>query len=114
MAQAIDAAVASRQDFAVETTLAGRSYLGLIQQWKETGYQVGLAFLCLPSADLAVERVRLRVQQGGHDIPETVIRRRFAQGWANFQDLYRPLVGAWQLYDARVLPPSLIDSGENA
>ena len=113
MAQSINAAVATEQDFAVETTLAGRSYLGLIRQWKEAGYRVGLAFLRLPSADMAVERVRFRVQQGGHDIPEAVIRRRFTQGWVNFQGLYRPLVDAWQLYDASGLPPRVIEAGEN-
>jgi predicted ABC-type ATPase len=56
--------VAQRTDFAVETTLAGRSYIGLIRSWQSVGYRVGLVFLRLPSADLAVERVRLRVQQG--------------------------------------------------
>jgi predicted ABC-type ATPase len=113
LAQAIDTAVAARHDFAVETTLSGRSYLGLIRAWRGAGYRVGLVFLRLPSADLAVERIRLRVQQGGHDIPEDVIRRRFAQGWANFQSLYRPLVDAWRLYDASELPVQLIESGEN-
>ena len=112
MAQAIDTAAAARRDFAVETTLSGRSYLGLIRQWQAAGYRVGLVFLRLPNVDLAVERVRLRVKHGGHNIPDEVIRRRFAQGWVNFQDLYRPLVDAWHLYDASTLPPHVIDSGE--
>jgi predicted ABC-type ATPase len=112
MARAIDTAVAERTDFAVETTLAGRSYIGLIQAWQSVGYRVGLVFLRLPSADLAVERVRLRVQQGGHDIPEPVIRRRFVQGWTNFTEIYRPLVDGWRLYDASALPARLIETGE--
>ncbi len=68
---------AERQDFAVETTLAGRAYLRMIREWQGSGYQVELMFLQLPSADLAVERARQRVAQGGHNIPEPVIRRRF-------------------------------------
>jgi len=111
MATAINEAVAARQDFAVETTLAGRSYLGLIRAWKSNGYHVGIVFLRLPSADLAVDRVCLRVRQGGHDIPEPVIRRRFTQGWTNFTDLYRPLVDGWRIYDANEAPPQLIDFG---
>jgi predicted ABC-type ATPase len=113
MAWAIDTAVAERTDFAVETTLAGRSYIGLIRAWQAAGYRVGLIFLRLPSADLAVERVRLRVQQGGHDIAEAVIRRRFVQGWANFTEIYRPLVDGWRLYDASVLPARLIETGDH-
>lgn len=113
MAQAIDAAVAARSDFAVETTLSGRSYLGLISAWKRAGYQVGLFFLKLPDVEMAVERVRIRVRQGGHDIPEVVIRRRFVQGWDNYQHLYRPLASDWRLYDASVLPPTLTESGQN-
>jgi predicted ABC-type ATPase len=111
MAQAIGDAVAARIDFAVETTLSGRSYIGLIRAWKAAGYQLGLVFLRLPSADLGVDRVSLRVRQGGHDIPEPVIRRRFSQGWANFIDVYRPLADGWRLYDASETPPRLIESG---
>lgn len=110
MAQTINDTVDKRLDFAVETTLAGRSYLGLIRTWHAAGYRVGVIFLRLPTVDLAIERVRLRVQQGGHNIPEDVIRRRFTQGWVNFDTLYRPLVNDWRLYDASVQIPQLIDS----
>lgn len=112
MALAINDAVAQRQDFCVETTLAGRSYLGLIRKWKSDGYRVRLIFLRLPTADLAVERVRQRVRQGGHDIPEDVIRRRFVNGWANFTTLFLPLVDGWDLYDANTMPPVLIDTAK--
>jgi predicted ABC-type ATPase len=108
MVQAVADAVRRREDFAVETTLAGRSYIGRITAWKQAGYHVSLVFLALPSVELAIERVRLRVAQGGHDIPEAVIRRRFAAGWTNFQDTFRPLVDAWRLYDAGTTPPTLL------
>jgi predicted ABC-type ATPase len=106
--------VAKREDFAVETTLAGRAYLRMIHEWKALGYQVELMFLQLPSADLAVERVKQRVAQGGHNIPEPDIRRRFERGIANFKQLYRSAVDAWQIFDASQWPPVLIDNGVNS
>jgi predicted ABC-type ATPase len=113
MAEAIEEAVVRRSDFAVETTLAGRSYLGLIRRWKEAGYQVGLVFLRLPSVEMAIARVLTRVQQGGHDIPEPVIRRRFERGWIHFQLHYRHAVDAWMLYDASGPQATLVESGAN-
>ena len=106
--------VAKRQDFAVETTLAGRVYLRMIREWKGLGYQVELMFLQLPSADLAVERVRQRVAQGGHNIPEPDIRRRFDREKENFHKLYCHAVDVWQVFDASQWPPVLLDNGVNS
>jgi predicted ABC-type ATPase len=69
--------------------------------------------LQLPSVELAVERVRQRVAQGGHNIPEADIRRRFDRGLMNFRDLYQPIVNAWQVFDASQWPPILLDEGVN-
>jgi predicted ABC-type ATPase len=106
--------VAEREDFAIETTLAGRAYLRMIHEWQQRGYQVELMFLQLPSPDLAVERVRQRVAQGGHNVPDPDIRRRFERGIANFNELYRAAVDAWQIFDASRWPPVLIDNGANS
>ncbi len=95
--------------FAFETTLSGRGYLRLIKEWKAAGYQVKIIFLQLASADEAVARVAQRVKQGGHNIPEEVIRRRFAAGKNNFEKLYAPRVDAWALYDNAGSVPVLID-----
>jgi predicted ABC-type ATPase len=105
--------VAKREDFAVETTLAGRAYLRMIREWRLVGYQVELIFLQLPSADMAVQRVGQRVAQGGHNIPEPDIRRRFDRGIENFQRHYRNAVNAWQIFDASQWPPVLVDEGVN-
>ena len=113
MVEAINTAVAARRDFAVETTLSGRSYLGLIRDWRAAGYQVGLYYLRLRTVEMAIERVRGRVQQGGHDIPEPVIRRRFTQGWENFQSLYRQSVDTWRLLDASDSTVRHLESGSN-
>jgi predicted ABC-type ATPase len=76
--------------------------------WRQLGYQVELFFLSLPTADIAVERVAQRVLQGGHDIPETTIRRRFDAGRSLFTEVYQPIVNQWVLYDNSGDEPQLI------
>jgi predicted ABC-type ATPase len=90
--------LARKESFAFETTLSGLSYARQIPKWRAEGYFVELVFLSLPSADAAVARVATRVRQGGHDIPEPVIRRRFEAGARNFREVYRSLVDRWELY----------------
>jgi predicted ABC-type ATPase len=109
MLQEIDECVVAGHDFAFETTLSGLSYLQKIKCWQALGYQVKLWFLSLPSGDLAVSRVAQRVMQGGHNIPEDVIRRRFKVGLKNFNQHYRYAVGSWMLYDNSGMTPKLLD-----
>src|SRR5690606_37057375 len=71
---------ARRQDFAFDTTLAGRGHARWLRELRSTGYRAHLIFLSLPSADLAVARVAERVRQGGHHVPDDVVRRRFGAG----------------------------------
>jgi predicted ABC-type ATPase len=101
----------SGRSFAFETTLSGRRYARIIPTWQAAGYRVHLIFLRLPNADMAVARVAVRVSQGGHPVAEEVIPRRFAQGWANFQTIYRELVDSWRLYDNSRERLVLIDQG---
>lgn len=98
--------------FAFETTLSGRAYLRHIRQWQRAGYRVELIFLQLNHADEAVARVQQRVRQGGHDIPEAVIRRRFAAGLKNFHQHYAAAVDAWALYNNAGETPVLLDWNE--
>jgi predicted ABC-type ATPase len=99
------------EDFALETTLSGLIYAQMIPVWQTSGYTVKLIFLSLPNADMAVQRVAARVAQGGHNIPETTIRRRFVSGINNFAR-YKLLVNEWQLYDNSAVPAILLDNGE--
>lgn len=103
---------AARDSFAFETTLSGRGYLQHIRQWQEAGYRVKLIYLKLDSPEEAIARVAQRVRQGGHNIPEATIRRRYALGLANFKRLYAPLVDAWVLYDNSGEQPVLVEWGE--
>lgn len=102
----------AKQDFGFETTLSGRSYVRLLTEMQQQGYRVALFFLWLPSADMAVSRVANRVRQGGHNVPEGDIRRRYVSGKRNLFQLYRPLVDAWWLYDASQSPLELIAKEE--
>jgi len=70
-----------------------------LRKLKAEGYQTHVEFLSLTSSDLAVARVAARVREGGHDVPEEVIRRRFTFGLVNFFSLYQPVVDSWQLVD---------------
>ncbi|WP_152682867.1 zeta toxin family protein [Caenimonas sp. SL110] len=107
--------VARSESFAFETTLSGLSYARQIPRWRELGYRVELIFLSLPSADVAVQRVAARVVQGGHDIPEATIRRRFGAGFRLFETVYQPLVDHWILYDSASGRPRIIKmSGDMA
>jgi predicted ABC-type ATPase len=56
-----------------------------------------LLFLFLDSVDLAIERVKTRVNEGGHDIPEKVIKRRYFSGLKNLFDLYMPICDYWMI-----------------
>lgn len=108
------AACADRGDsFAFETTLSGLGYLRHIDHWRSQGYRVDLYFLALPNAQAAVDRVAERVSQGGHDIPEPVIRRRFAAGRSNFDQHYKVKVDTWALYDNAGAMPVLLEWREN-
>ena len=99
--------------FAFETTLSGRGYARRIPRWRELGYRVELLFLRLPTSDMAVARVAQRIAEGGHSVPEAVVRRCYEVGWRNFETLYRCLVDAWALYDNSEAVPKLITEGVN-
>ncbi|MCO5121533.1 MAG: zeta toxin family protein [Burkholderiaceae bacterium] len=102
------------ESFALETTLSGLGYLRHIRQWQTQGYAVSLFFLALPDVELAIAGVAERVRQGGHDIPEAVIRRRFWAGRKNFEQHYRDVVNDWSLYDNAGGKPVLLEWGERA
>jgi predicted ABC-type ATPase len=109
----IASCVASGESFAFETTLSGLSYVRRIAQWRAEGYRVSLIFLGLPNAETAIARVALRVRQGGHDIPEGVIGRRFHRGLENFQSHYKGAVDDWVRYDNTGAEPVVLEWGEN-
>ncbi|MEO1526558.1 MAG: AAA family ATPase [Planctomycetota bacterium] len=106
MLERIDEVASRGETFSFETTLAGRSHAGRVRRLQnELGYNVVLVFVWLPSPELAVMRVAGRVKQGGHNIPEETIRRRYRQGIANFAKLYAPIVDSWIVFGGADSPP---------
>jgi predicted ABC-type ATPase len=79
---------------------------------QSAGYRVKLIFLQLSSTEEAIARVAQRARQGGHNIPEATIRRRFTAGHNNFEQLYAPLVDAWALYGNSGVEPLLLKWSE--
>lgn len=114
MLEAITLNVAVGRSFAFETTLSGLTYAQMIPRWRLVGYKVKLLFLSLASPEEAIARVAMRVRQGGHSIPPEVIRRRFAAGMRNFQEVYRQRVTYWQWFDNSGPAPRLLEEGENS
>ena len=100
MLDRIDRLATTRTDFAFETTLATLSYARKIFAWRQSGYHVSLVYLRLPSLEASMERVRRRVEAGGHSIPKKVIRRRFAKSAAYFDDLYKSIVDRWYIFES--------------
>lgn len=96
--------MAARNDFAFETTLSGRRWPRFLDALDAAGYTTLLHYLWLPTADLAVARVRFRVARGGHAVPEHDVRRRYTSSLDNLRELWLPRVGAWQILDASLLP----------
>ena len=99
-------------DIILETTLAGRSYLSAIPGWRARGYDVDLYFLRLPTVEFCLERIRRRVEAGGHDIPEIDARRRFVRSLAGFEQV-KQLVDAWYLFDSLEGRFDLVLAGEH-
>ena len=100
-----------QMDFAVETTLATRTLLKTVRMAQVAGYTVTLLYFWLNSPELAVERVKARVEAGGHDIPEETIRRRYNVGIYYFFNSYAPICERWILADNSQAPFRVIAEG---
>ena len=108
MLQRIEELLAQKVDFAIETTLATRSYVQLVRRAQKIGYKVHLIFFCLDSPEQAMKRVAQRVSEGGHNIPEEVIRRRFSRGVENLINLYIPICDSVLIFNNVKTPAQLV------
>ncbi|RKZ37726.1 MAG: Zeta toxin family protein [Gammaproteobacteria bacterium] len=104
----LDDMVRRKKSFSFETTLSGLNYVRRIKRWQNQGYEVILFFLKLSNEEMAINRVKLRVSEGGHNIPKEVIKRRFNKGWYNFQNHYKYCVDAWVIFDNSGESPILL------
>ncbi len=96
------------ESFGFETTFAGTTHFNLIRRLRRQGYSVHIFFLWVARVELALSRIRVRVLEGGHDVPEAVVRRRFNRSIGNFLQRYRRLADSWMLFDNSAATPALI------
>lgn len=113
MLQRIQQLMEEKENFAFETTLSTRSYVSLIKKAKTNGYKITLLYFWLISPDFAKQRVAKRVRQGGHNIPDEVVERRYYRGISNLLNLYIPIVDNWTVIDNMDLEPNIIASGSS-
>lgn len=99
MLERINDLLESKENFAFETTLATKSYKSKIYLAKEKGYNVTLLFFWLQNVNLAIERVRTRVLEGGHNIETEVIERRYKRGIQNLFKIYLPIADEVMIFD---------------
>ena len=104
MLKRIEELLEREESFAIETTLATKSYINLVRRAQAKGYSVWVLFFWLNSPELAMQRVAERVAKGGHNIPESVISRRYVAGIRNLFHLFMSEVDYWELYDNSSYP----------
>jgi predicted ABC-type ATPase len=94
-----------RADFALESTLSGKTYVRHLQEAKALGYQIELHYLWISDPAESIARVKQRVSKGGHHVPSIDIRRRFHRSLQHLLDAYLPLADRWVVWDNRLSPP---------
>lgn len=111
MLQRINCLLSQNKTFAIETTLATRSYAKLIKKARSQGYYVQLIYFWLETPSLAIERVAERVRNGGHNIPIEVIKRRYVAGIQNLFNIFMNEVDLWLIYDNSLTSRSFVAKG---
>ncbi|MBP6430405.1 MAG: zeta toxin family protein [Ferruginibacter sp.] len=112
MLERIDELIDTKVDFAFETTLTTLSYVNTIKYAKEKGYSVTLLFFWLNHVNLAIERVKIRVSEGGHNIPEDTIKRRYFRGLNNLTNKFIELCDFWIVINNSSKPFTFIAEGQ--
>ncbi len=113
MLQRIQILLNANVTFAIETTLATKSYANLVADARLRGYRVTLLFYWLNSPELAKARVRQRVREGEHSIPDDVIERRYRRGIENLLRIFAPICDRWYVYDNSTTLPIMLAKGES-
>ncbi|MDR0873439.1 MAG: zeta toxin family protein [Prevotellaceae bacterium] len=99
MLKRINELLKEKTNFAIETTLASKTYKNTILSAKAAGYSVTLIYFWLQNVELAKERVKMRVQEGGHNIDSEIIDRRYFAGIRNLFEIYLPIVDVAMIFD---------------
>ena len=113
MLERIENLLKNNETFALETTLASKTYQSKLKLAIQNGYQVKLLFFWLPTVEMAIKRVAARVKNGGHNIPKEIIIRRYSRGIQNLFKIYIPLCNEWMLFDSSKNEIQMIAKGNN-
>lgn len=97
------------ESFVLETTLSGLTYAKKIPRWQKAGYTVVMYYLFVDFVEVCLSRIRYRVKQGGHHIPDETVMRRNSRSKKNFDNIYKQLVDKWYLVDANDIPPRIVE-----
>jgi predicted ABC-type ATPase len=96
--RSIDKFINEGKSFVIESTLSGSFLEKHIARLKNNGYAVKLIFIFLASRELCIERIKSRVLQGGHNIPDKDVIRRFDRGLIKFWNDYRMQADSYSLF----------------
>jgi predicted ABC-type ATPase len=112
MLNRVEVLLKNGEDFAIETTLATKSFVSLIQKARKAGYKISLIYFWLSSYQQAIQRVASRVSKGGHHIPDDVIERRYYRGIYNMLNLYMTICDYWAIVNNMETKSQIVISGE--
>jgi predicted ABC-type ATPase len=110
MLGSIAEALSNEESFAFETTLSGRTWVRILEQARNHGYEITIYFVYLGKVTLNLQRIRQRVKEGGHSIPKETVVRRYPRSFTNFWYVYRPLCQNWFIFDNSKKKPIEIES----
>ena len=102
--------ITQKRTFSVETTLSGRTHLRTLHAARAAGVMPVLLYFAMQTPDSCLARIARRVSEGGHDVPEGDVRRRFARSIANLPD-YAALSHPWRIFDASNGAPKVVAEG---
>lgn len=94
----IEGLIAQEKSFAIETTLSGQYLARFIKNLKEKSYLITLIFIFLDNPEISIARIKVRVKNGGHFVPDQDVQRRFWRGKNNFWSIYKNLADYWEIY----------------
>lgn len=105
--------IAERRSFSIETTMSGKTHLRTVAAARAQGFQINLLFFLVASPEVSLSRIARRVSEGGHDVAEIDVRRRFDRAIANLP-LYIGEVDQWRIFDNATLRPHVVAEGRRA
>lgn len=98
--------------FSIETTLAGRTHLRTIAKARSAGFKVILLYFAALSPEVCLARIARRVAEGGHNVPEVDVRRRFVRSLQNLP-VYAAQADLWRVFDVTRLPVHVAAEGRS-